>query len=140
MRIFLIFIFFLSGCSSLVDTETERNYEAFMVTPNIPEICRAASRPEDAFANSSRNLGAKNGALKALNDRRLQCDWSAEMQYWQDFEKTRAANVVKTTPESNEEGYLVSREHFSGSAYRCNYSNGKRRIVQTNQPCRRSMR
>ena len=70
MRSLLIFMFVLNGCSSvvsdyIVDAEAERNYEAFMVTPNIPEICRAASRPEDAFIDYSELRSKKRGTKGA---------------------------------------------------------------------------
>ncbi len=103
LPLFALSTLYLISCSAnVVERETERNYQSFLVTPNIPEICRAVSRPEDAFINYSVNLGAKNGALKALNDRNLECDWSSEMQYWQDFQKTRVASEANNSSESNE--------------------------------------
>ena len=132
----LLMLFLLLEACAVVDVmnggTTEdfilERYNAFMITPNLPEICRAASRPSDTFNGGG--YYAKEAALRAVNDRNIQCDWSAEMKYWGDYAlnqiqaQARVDAVEAEAAANYQAGGLLRAEPGYPGFLRCVYSNG----------------
>ena len=122
----------LGACLDLYFPEQYReaaileDYNAFMTSPNLPEICRAAARPSDTFNGRGGDV-SKEAALRAVNDRTIQCDWSAEMRYWGDyaFNQTQAEARAEAEAAANyQAGGLLRAEPGYPGFLKCVYSNG----------------
>ena len=126
----------LGACLDLYFPEQYReaaileDYNAFMTSPNLPEICRAASRPSDTFNGRYYGL-AKEAALRAVNDRNIQCDWSAEMKYWGDYalnqiQAQARVDAVEAEAAANYQagGLLRAERAYAAGFLKCVYSNG----------------
>jgi hypothetical protein len=123
-KLLIIFISALTLCVFGCATE-DGLYNAYMSTPNIGEVCRAASRPNDTMTGALATV-SKQAAFRAINDRNLECDWSSEMEFWRDFSLATAKASIQNV--AKEKGLFVRREHFSGEADKCIYTNGTTRI------------
>lgn len=120
-------------------------YKLFMSTPNTAEICRTASRPEDVFDNHYIDHPRKDAALKAINLREMQCDWSAELRYWNEVglaNRQAAAQEATSAAQPSQRPFLTGevpspRGPGGSTMKQCVYSNGTRRSVAAQGFCPR---